>query len=215
MPLLIAPCGKPAARWAVQRWHYTRRPPVHGKLATFGVWEYGAFVGAIIYGRGATQYLGRPYGLGQDACVELVRVALGDHQEPVTRMIAASLRQLRAACPGLRLVVSFADTSAGHHGGIYQAGNWIYTGTTKPDPVFAVRGKIVHGRTLRHLAIKRPSNETAEQYVRRVIDPDVRKITTTGVKHRYLYPLDRAMRRRVSRLARPYPARPEAVMPDG
>lgn len=207
LPLLVAPCTNPAARWAVRRWHYTRRPPVHGKLATFGVWEYGAFLGAIIYGRGATQHLGRPYGLGQDQCIELVRVALREHQAPVTRMIAASLRQLRAACPGLRLVVSFADTDAGHHGGIYQAGNWIYTGTTAPNPLYAVRGRIVHGRTLRHLAVKRPPGETAEAFVRRTIDPQVRKVTTTGVKHRYLYPLDRAMRRQITPLAKPYPRR--------
>lgn len=210
VPLLVAPCGKPAARWAVRQWHYSRRPPAEGKLACFGVWEYGEFIGALIYGRGATQNLGRPYGLGQDQCVELTRIALREHTTPVTRMIAASRRQLRDSNPGLRLIVSFADTDQNHHGGIYQADNWIYTGTTARNPIFEVRGRLVHGRTLRHLAVKRPPDETAEAYVRRVIDPDVRKVAATGAKHRYLYPLDKAMRRQISALAKPYPRRKES-----
>lgn len=179
-----------------------------GKLACFGVWEHGQFTGTVIYGRGATHKLGSPFGLGPTECVELVRVALCDHNQPVTRMVAASLRQLRAACPGLRLVVSYADTGQGHHGGIYQAGNWIYTGTTSPhNPYFVVHGKPVHGRTLRNMAVGRPEDETAEAFVRRTIDPNVYRVNTVPVKHRYVYPLNRSTRRVVARLAKPYPTR--------
>ncbi|RLK54839.1 hypothetical protein CLV68_5228 [Actinokineospora cianjurensis] len=168
------------------------------------------FVGAIVYGRGASNHLGRPYGLDQTQVAELVRVALTDHAAPVTQMIAATLRQLRAASPGLRLVVSFADTTQGHHGGIYQAGNWIYTGTTDPHTLsYVVHGREIHGRSLRHLAVARGPGETAEEFVRRTIDPHVRSITTPTLKHRYLYPLDRAMRRQLLDRARPYPTRLE------
>lgn len=209
--LLVAPCTYEAARYAVLRWHYSQRMPVPGKLATFGIWEHGWFTGAIIYARGATQHLGSPYGLTQTECVELVRVALTDHEQPVTQMIAASLRLLRAGCPGLRLVVSYADAAQGHHGGIYIAGNWIYTGTTDPYTVtYMVRGKEIHGRTLRHLAVKRPPGETAEAFVRRTIDPTVRKIRSTTVKHRYVYPLDRSMRRQLAPRSKPYPQRPSS-----
>lgn len=193
------------------RWHYSRKVP-RGKLATFGVWEHGRFVGTIIYGRGATQHLGRPYGLDQLQCAELVRVALTDHAAPVTQMIAASLRQLRAACPGLRLIVSFADTTQGHHGGIYQAGNWIYTGTTDPNVLtYVVHGREVHGRTFRHMAVKRPPGETAESFIRRTLDPNVRKVKLRAVKHRYLYPLNRRLRRKIAGLAKPYPSRQEVT----
>jgi hypothetical protein len=180
--------------------------PANGKLARFGVWEHGRFVGSIIYGRGATQYIGSPYGLTQAQCVELVRVALRDHQQPVTQMIAASLRQLREACPGLQLVVSYADTGQNHRGGIYQAGNWIYTGTTSPhSPYYIVHGTPIHGRTLRHKAIHRPPGETALSFVQRTIDPAAHQIKIVSVKHRYVYPLNKSVRRRVSRLAKPYP----------
>lgn len=209
VPLLVAPCSRSAARYSVLTWHYSRKMPANGKLACFGVWEHGRFVGVIIYGRGATQHLGSPYGLTQAECVELVRVALRDHQQPVTAMIAASLRQLRAACPGLQLVVSYADTGQGHHGGIYQAGNWIYTGTTSPhSPYYVMYGKMIHGRTLRHRALHRPSGETALNFVQRTMDATAHQVKGASIKHRYVYPLNKVIRRRVSGLAKPYPARP-------
>lgn len=207
--MLVAPCTRPAARYAVTRWHYSRRMPV-GKLATFGVWEHGRFVGTVIYGRGATQRLGSPYSLSQTECVELVRVALTTHATPVTQIIAATLRQLRAACPGLRLIVSYADTGQGHHGGIYQAGNWIYTGTTDASQCYyQVNGQKVHGRTVSSFAKgkKRPG-ETGIEYVRRTIDPSAQRIRDIPVKHRYIYPLNRQTRRRVRQFAKPYPSRP-------
>ncbi|MYW96014.1 protein Mom [Amycolatopsis rubida] len=206
VPLLVAPCSWHAAQYAVLRWHYSQKMP-RSKIAPFGVWEHGEFSGVVMFGRSATAALGHPYGLDQTECVELLRVALRPHEHPVTQMVAASLRQLRAACPGLRLIVSYADTAQGHRGGIYQAGNWIYTGTTSAANVsYVVHGQLVHGRTLRHLAVHRPAGETAEEFVRRTLDPHVRRVSEAAVKHRYLYPLDRAMRRQVAPLAKPYPA---------
>lgn len=208
VPLLVAPCSWHAAQYAVLRWHYSQKMP-RSKIAPFGVWEHGEFTGVVMFGRSATAALGSPYGLDQTECVELLRVALRPHERPVTQMVAASLRQLRAACPGLRLIVSYADTAQGHRGGIYQAGNWIYTGTTNPtNASYVVHGQLVHGRTLRHMAVHRPAGETAEEFVRRTVDPHVRRVVESTVKHRYLYPLDRAMRRQVNPLAKPYPAAP-------
>lgn len=45
-----------------------------------------------------------------------------------TRVIAAALRLLPP-----RIVVSYADTAAGHHGGVYRAANFFYAGWTDMD----------------------------------------------------------------------------------
>lgn len=47
-------------------------------------------------------------------------------------------------------VVSYADANNNHHGYIYQATNWIYTGETQPVKVFydSKKKKNVHARTL-------------------------------------------------------------------
>jgi hypothetical protein len=189
-------------------WHYSRRMPV-GKLATFGLWEHDEFTGSIIYGRGATPRMGDQFGLSQTECVELVRVALDGHDTPVTQVVAATLRQLRAACPGLRLIVSYADTGQGHHGGIYQAGNWIYTGNTgESNAYYLINGEKVHGRSLSSLTKgKKLPGETGIDYVRRTIDPTAHRLQTVPTKHRYIYPLSRVTRRRLAHLAQPYPAR--------
>src|SRR5688572_27900813 len=109
------------------RWHYSRRMP-RCKLAKIGAWEDGRFIGAVVFGRGATPNIGSPFGLDQTEVCELVRVALRDHRAPVSQIMAEARRKLRETSPGLRVIVSFADTAQDHHGGIYQADNWIYLG---------------------------------------------------------------------------------------
>lgn len=182
------------------RWHYSHAMPI-GKLVTYGAWEAGAFVGAVIFGRGASPALGKPFGLDQTAVCELVRVALTTHASPVTQIVARALRQLKASNPGMRLVVSFADPNVGHRGGIYQAGGWVYTGCSPASDEVLFDGKWVHTRMLRPTGwgttprIARLSDERKAQLPRR------RRLG----KHRYVMPLDRAMRRQVAALALPYP----------
>ena len=70
-----------------------------------------------------------PFGLESTEACELVRVALapGRHH-PTSQCLAQSLKLLRRQSPGLRLVVSYADTKEGHLGIIYQATNWLFLG---------------------------------------------------------------------------------------
>lgn len=199
----VAPCSHEAAKYAVMNWHYSRAMPC-GKCAFYGVWEAGRFVGAIIYGYGGTPVLGRPYGLEQTECVELVRVALRDHATPVSQIVAATLRELHRTNPGLRLVVSFADPGEGHHGGIYQAGNWTYTGPMVDKQYFVVRGQVMHPRSVAGRRWRQ-----SLPWLRAHVDPNASTVSKPG-KHRYVMPLDKAMRRKVAKLAKPYPHAVEA-----
>jgi hypothetical protein len=63
-----------AAKHAVENWHYSESMPA-GKLIKVGAWENGRFVGVVIFGRGANNNIGKPYGLDQMAACELVRIA--------------------------------------------------------------------------------------------------------------------------------------------
>ncbi|WVM04119.1 hypothetical protein [Salinibacter phage B2_17] len=97
---------------------------------SLGAWEGGDFVGAIVFSRGATPNIGSPYDLKQTEICELTRVAFRDHEWPISRCLAIALKMLPKKCPRLRMVVSYADPYHDHHGGIYQATNWIFTGRT-------------------------------------------------------------------------------------
>lgn len=195
--LIVAPCEISAARHAVMRWHYSKTVPA-GKLVKFGVWENEQFIGAVIFGRGATPHLGSPYGLDQTGLCELVRVALNKHQAPVSQIVSEAIRQLKQSNPGLRLIVSFADPDEGHHGGIYQAGNWIYNGTSPSARFFKIKGKKTHPRSVGAMG-----GIQSLEWIKANLDSNA-EIIVTAPKLRYLYPLDKPMRRKIAKLALPY-----------
>jgi hypothetical protein len=203
-------CSHEAAKYACETWHYSRCVP-NQKTVKVGVWEGGRFAGCVLFGDGANPGMVQPYGLAAVQGCELVRVALGPHVTPVSRIVAIALRFLGRACPGIRLVVSFADPEHGHAGGIYQAGGWVYAGMTEPADEYLVRGVRMHGRALRstrstHRLKSLPARNIMD-WARQVLDPDIRRVPGSS-KHRYLMPLDDDMRLKVRPLSKPYPKKP-------
>lgn len=202
-------CSHEAAKYAVEKWHYSGQTP-NQKLAKLGVWENGKFIGVVLFGDGANNNMGKPYGLYHTQVCELVRVALTQHKCNVSQVVAEAIKQLGRAQTGLRLIVSYADPEHKHVGTIYQAGNWLYAGTTEASDEYIVNGFRMHGRALRstrstHRLGGLPANNVME-WARKVLDPDIKQVMGS-VKHRYLYPLDRAMRKQIAPLAKPYPKR--------
>ena len=193
-----------AAKYACVNWHYSGCVPV-GKLVKVGVWEKGKFIGVVMFGRGATPNLGRPYKLGQDECVELVRIALTKHNNQVSRIASLAMKFLHCANPKLRLIVSFADQSQGHHGGIYQAGNWIYNGQGDAAKFYMILGKLTHPRSIGAKGLVQNIHGA------RQIDTNATVVEVPG-KHRYIMPLDDAMRKQIEPLAKPYPKREKQAM---
>jgi hypothetical protein len=188
-----------AAKYACENWHYSQSIP-KSKLVKIGVWENQKFIGVVIFSPGATPNLGSPYGLTQRECVELSRIALTRHDTPVSRILSIALKFLISANPKLRLVVSFADRDQSHHGGIYQATNWIYDGTGSSATFYLINGKKTHPRTI-GLAGHIQNLQGAKK-----IDRNAKAIKCQG-KHRYLMPLDNEMRKRILPLSKPYPKR--------
>lgn len=191
--LQIEACSHDAAKHAVMNWHYSKTMP-YGKLVKFGVWENKKFIGAVLYGRGATPNLGRPYDLQQSQICELVRVALDIHETPVSQIIAITLKKLKATNPGIDLVVSFADPGQGHQGKIYQAGNWIYTGTSGKSTFFLIKGKKTHPRSVGQMG-----GIQNIEWVRENLDVNAKPIFNPP-KLRYIYPLNKQIRRKVTKM---------------
>jgi len=191
-----------AAKFACENWHYSKCLPV-GKLVKVGAWENGKYIGCVIFGRGANHNMLKPFGLSQDQGCELVRIALKRHKTPVSRIMAIAIKFLKAKCPELRLIVSYADQDQNHHGGIYQATNWVYDGLKNQNTMgaFIVNGKKMHRKSVHSKGVK----QTIE-HVRKYLDPKATIFYTQG-KHRYLMPLDAKMRARIEPLAQPYPKR--------
>jgi len=209
-------CSHEAAKYACERWHYSRCVP-NQKTVKVGVWENEKFIGSVIFGDGANGGMFAPYGLSQFQGCELVRVALKEHLTPVSRIVSIALRFLQKRCPSIRLIISFADPEHGHTGGIYQAGGWFYCGMSKAADEYLVNGARMHGRALRSTRsthkCKNVASANVFDWARKVLDPNIKKISGSS-KHRYLMPLDEGMRLKIAPLAKPYPKRIRAASID-
>jgi hypothetical protein len=192
-------CSHEAAKYAVEHWHYSRSMPV-GKCVRVGVWEQSVFIGCVLFAWGMNKDLLTPYGLKIAEGAELVRVALNKHVSSTSRIVAIALKLLRIQSPGLRLLVSFADPTEGHHGGIYQAGGWIYAGKSPPVDEWVLNGRRLNRRAFTGQQFGGGRASVAG------IPPGAVKTRRQG-KHRYLMPLDAEIKKRILPLSKPYPKR--------
>lgn len=192
------------AAYACTHWHYLPNLPVP-PIVKIGVWESERFIGVVIFSHGSAN-IGSPFGLDMTEAAEMSRVALREHAAPVTRIVKVSVALLRRTSPGLRVLVSFADPAQDHHGGIYQGGNWIYLGQMPPTRGYiGPKGELIHNRMVSATGLTRVYGVT-----RAVFRPDQLRSRELPGKHKYVYPLDRAMRAQLTPLAQPYPKRVHA-----
>jgi hypothetical protein len=195
-----------AAKYACVNWHYSKSIPVP-PLVKIGAWENGKFIGVVIFSRGASSNLMTPYSLTQDQGCELTRIALTVHLSPVSRIMKLAIQFLKRNSPELKLIVSFADPQYGHHGGIYQATNWVYSGDTQSGVEYWKDGRRYHSRQ-----VSEKGWNIQQGAQRKTIKPSECTIIKTIGKHRYLMPLDAETRERIMLLAKPYPKRAKQAM---
>lgn len=201
-------CSYRAAKFAVEHWHYSRSMPTP-PIVHIGVWESGEYIGCVLFSRGGNNNALKPYRLQQTEGCELTRIALSRHVTPVSCIASIAIKLLSKSNPGLRLIISYADPNEGHLGSIYQAGNWIYTGQTSNDARYIDQsGRAWHSRQVSHTGVKLQYGN----YRHVPKHDECLRIPLLG-KHRYLYPLDDAMRKQILPLVKPYPKR--AASADG
>lgn len=192
-------CSHEAAKYACEHWHYSKSIPVP-PLVKVGAWENDKYIGCVIFSRGASSNLLKPYNLKITEGCELTRVALTNHKTSVTRIISIAIKFLKNENPKLRLIVSFADPQYGHHGGIYQGGNWVFCGDTAKSKEYWNNGKRLHSRQ-----VAEKGWNIQQGVKRKTIRPSECKIVNTEGKHRYLMPLDKEMAKQIESLRKPYP----------
>ena len=121
--------------WFLKK-HYAKRiPPVE---FSFGLYDDKSILqGVISYGTPVSSSL-RNLWNGEFKLMELNRLVVNDGLEKNTLsfFVSQSLKYL----PKPLVLVSYADTSKNHHGYIYQATNWIYTGLSLPFKDYYVKG---------------------------------------------------------------------------
>jgi len=109
--------------------HYAKRMP--SISYAYGLYRWGEMVGMVSYGTPASPSLCKGV-CGEEHrsdVIELNRLVLKDNlPNEASFLVSRSLKML----PTPKVVVSYADTAQDHAGIVYQATNWLFTGTTKP-----------------------------------------------------------------------------------
>lgn len=186
------------ARQCVEKWHYSGGCTT--VICSYGVWESGVFQGAVMFSQGAASCIARPFGLRPQQVRELVRVALNAPKTPVSKIVAVALRLFHRDYPDVLVVVSFADSSQGHVGTIYQAANFLYVGA-KSYHVYRVNGELVHPKSLYGRYGK---GGQSVAWLRANVDPAAERLKTLP-KHKYLWFYDEKLRAEWATHALPYP----------
>ena len=115
-----------------------------------------------------------------------------------SRVIGVALRHLKRHTDW-KLLISYADPSAGHVGVVYQASGWLYVG--QGDPTTYVR---LPDRKLHHPRSVYDQYGTNRVSHLRATGIDAERVAVPG-KHRYVYLLDPAWRWRIAAPVLPYP----------
>lgn len=108
----------------VKRYHYSRRAPGNVQLVCTGhengglFGDFGRAVAALFFSIPPTRW--------SEDVWELSRLVRDDEARNLTGLIAFATKVAKKR--GSDLLVSFADKTQGHHGGIYQAASWNYAG---------------------------------------------------------------------------------------
>lgn len=173
----VEPIGHSEVVEWIRSKHYARRMP-GAVMHAFGLYEGHTLVGVVTFGT-PPRHLNRGYGLfggeWEVDTYELNRLVV--HKLPpnaLSYFVANALNSLPPPC----VVVSYADPNAGHHGYIYQATNWIYTGRTTTHVKFiGPDGKEIHARTM----VSRYGSASTENL------PEGVTLGEVEGKYRYLY----------------------------
>ncbi len=129
--------SKDCQEWLVKK-HYLKRMPTI--RVAFGLLVNGRVEGICTFSNAVARFHlpTQPY--------ELSRLVLNERFERNT--LSWFLSQCLKQFPVSAIIVSYADENWGHHGYIYQATNWIYTGRSSNEKRYWVDGKEEHRRTL-------------------------------------------------------------------
>lgn len=141
--------------------HYARRMPVVSHA--YGLICNGELVGIVTYGIPASSHLCRGV-CGEDKkdiVIELNRLCLlYNRKNEASMLVSRSLKML----PRPKVVVSYADTEQGHLGIVYQASNFLFTGSTRErTDIASADGK--HSRHSLGDITKRQKRSSKHRYI--------------------------------------------------
>ena len=171
--------NKECKEWLLYK-HYAKRiPPIQFAFGLFDI--QNTIVGVCTLSIPASRFK-----LSLDV-YELNRLVSNDNlpKNTLSYFVSKVLKKI----PTKKIIVSYADKNQNHHGYIYQATNWIYTGFSTAEKKIIVNGKELHRRTLYDTY----GTSSIDKLKKKGLN--IEQIEQYG-KHRYLYILDNKKNRK-------------------
>jgi hypothetical protein len=199
-----------AVQYACMNFHYAKRLPAQ-PMTAFSVFNNtDEWCGVVVFNIGIGN-IAKAFNLHNGSVCELVRVALNGKQEQTSKAVAIAVKQFKRVNPLCKLLVSYADSDQNHVGTIYQAMNWYLVSTHKTGDKFIdpKTGKEIHSRS------HSPKGFNIQFGQRKKVHNtnDLIRVKT-GVKNKYIYPIDKSLIPLCKSLSKPYPKQ-HAVLAQG
>lgn len=190
-----------AIKYACVHFHYAKRIPAQPIIGYSVFNSNKEWCGCVLFNAGI-EGIQKPYGLKMGQVAELVRVALNGKQDASSKTVSLAIRLFKKENPLVKLLVSYADSDEGHIGTLYQATNWYYEQSKKTSDAFIDKktGKQIHSRQISKTGLKKQFGTVKKCYTYN----QVTRISK-GLKHKYIYPLDKNLIPLCKSLSKPYP----------
>jgi hypothetical protein len=118
----------------------------------YGIFRNDELECVIVYGQPSGKFLAQSIwnGGNEQECLELLRLFSFDRcsKNIESWSISKSIKELKKDMPQVKVLVSYADGSAGHVGYIYQASSWDYVGKGSTECKIFIDGVRQHRRNL-------------------------------------------------------------------
>lgn len=147
--ICIYECEKSVADEIIVKHHYSHKVTENSCVSLLVRYK-GKVHGAMQIGYGIRPKIKGNY--ASDSVREFDRMWLSDEMPKFSETICLSLlhNYLRAAHPEIKVLISYADTSAGNRGTIYKAANYELIDQLKADFYILPTGERVHPVTMWH-----------------------------------------------------------------
>lgn len=207
--LRVAPIAMPDAKRVIVATHYMRTFPQGARVA-FGVFDGTRVVGVAVFGHSSAteaKVAKLAHDLQRAEFLEMQRLWVSDEYGHSTEsfVLARMMRLLRDH--GVKLIVTHAGGCKNDCGIVYQASAWLYFGS-EPCRDFFLTAAGEYKSLVGAMRFGRVSTKgkTQQQVGEELFGPG-RLIDSR--RYLYAYPTHKGIRRRLSKLAQPYPKESE------
>ena len=184
--------------WLLYKHYAKRMPPIEFAFGLFtdilhGVITFGTPVSSVLRNAVSSKF----------KLMELNRLCIneGVEKNALSFFVSDSLKKL----PKPLIIVSYADTAQNHHGYIYQATNFIYTGLSAKRTDWKIKGlENLHGASIADMS---RGHENRSEYMREKYGNDF-YLEDRSRKHRYFYFLGNQKELQIMRKELPYKQEP-------